>query len=427
MAFRDDREALRAKNEVLEDEVGDLRRALSKAEEALAAQEADDAEDERELAELRREVAALRKRLGIAEPPSPAALEERKRKVMIGLGVAVLAGVGVGLYTSASDRGDAALANAVEPRSESQKPEPTPAPVPPPPIPISRAAYFGAVVVATEGMNATVGDGCVLVVELSEAPREVELLCGAPLHASTLARSTLIFDAGEGAMVDGYALRAQHASVMIDTPRHEILLEPEAGAFTRLYVDAFGIASTDAEPPADAMPVEEDAETDAALAALLDDLEAERACEVSGPFDGRMRTVSGVEARVSLRSSGTTLERTLDNGRVVENVEQTRRELTTPIGTIDGAIEIDCDQRLAVLEDETSRMSARLGPGFATLVGVFESSEGTGTFWMRRTGDDPEPAEVGVEVEATAGMPSDIGGLPPHVQEAVRRALEEAR
>jgi hypothetical protein len=427
MAFRDDREALRAKKEVLEDEVEELKRALYQAEKQLAAHEKKDAADEGELERLRKEVGSLKKRLGVADPE-----DGNSRWVWLGaLGVAILLVAGMGGYwhlSAASDR-EAELVDArdLEPPGSTPAPAPAPPAVPEPPESSAfDAAYFGAVVVATEGMNAQAGDGCVLQVELSEAPRRVQVHCRELIHASRPTHSVLTYAAGEGEEIDGYALRTSAAAFMVDTARHEILVEPREGAFARLYVDALGVAGTGVDAPDDALPFEGEGDADPGLVTLLRALEADATCEVSGSFDGRMHAPPREDDPVALRASGRSLHTTTVNGRVVENVETTRRELTTPIGTVSGVPEVDCERRLVVLEEGESRASARFGPGYVTLVGILETPEETGTFWMRRTAADPaeETVELGVDVNVETS--SNIGSLPPHVQEAVRRAIQEA-
>jgi hypothetical protein len=227
-------------------------------------------------------------------------------------------------------------------------------------------------------------------------------------------------------VVDGYALRTSDASLMIDTTSHEVLVEPREGAFARLYVDPLGVAATDAEPPTDVLPFEGEQDADPELGSLLRELEADATCEVSGSFDGRMLLSPEEGSAVSLRASGRSLHRTTVNGRVVENEETTRRTLSTPIGSIESVPEVDCDSRLVVFEEGDARASARLGPGFVTLVGIFETPDQALAFWMRRSSADPAEETVELGVEVSAESPSNIGSLPPHVQEAVRQAIEEA-
>lgn len=67
MQYRDDRDALRHKAEVLEGELEQANRRLGEARTKLAAQAEKDVDDERQVAELEKEVANLRDKLGL--PP----------------------------------------------------------------------------------------------------------------------------------------------------------------------------------------------------------------------------------------------------------------------------------------------------------------------------------------------------------------------
>ncbi len=86
MAFRDDRDALRAKSDALAGELGDAKSKLAQAEQKLAAHEAADAMEAKELDGLRDEVDRLRKQAGLA-PLQP-------RKARLGF---VLAGAVAGV------------------------------------------------------------------------------------------------------------------------------------------------------------------------------------------------------------------------------------------------------------------------------------------------------------------------------------------
>lgn len=98
MAFRDDRDALRAKNEVLESELEDRDSELARVQEALAKHEAKDEVDEEQLATLRAEVARLKRRLG--EDPGPDAPAAKRRWLGAAIMLALVALVGAGIVNA---------------------------------------------------------------------------------------------------------------------------------------------------------------------------------------------------------------------------------------------------------------------------------------------------------------------------------------
>lgn len=166
MAFRDDRDALRARKEQLEKD-------FAAAKQELDRHERKDDHDERELARLRREVERLRVAAGEA-PPRP----RMPPFVWVMLGVGIMSAAGATFFVTARSA-------PVEPAAVVAPPEvivpPPPIPSPPPiatPVeavvravpPPSRPARFGAIVTSSVGRpELPVGSGCVVDTQLTDA------------------------------------------------------------------------------------------------------------------------------------------------------------------------------------------------------------------------------------------------------------------
>ena len=224
MAFRDDRDALRARAEALESDIADLQQKLERASDALLQQEEKDDRDEAEMASLRDEVQSLRKRLGVAESsretgkggarkrkqdkpdssfrlanananPTPA-LAQRRSWVFVGVATAV-AVVGAAAFVLQGSSRDK-TPDVGKPTDDSATVEPPKIPTPgtgavnPPPPAGPQSAVFAAEVVTAEGLPLEPGSGCVFEVGLGPAPsvQTVRLVCGAPLYDSTMSAGT---------------------------------------------------------------------------------------------------------------------------------------------------------------------------------------------------------------------------------------------
>lgn len=159
MAFRDDREALRAKGKVLEGEVERLRADLDRTQRELAEHESKDERDEEELARLRREVGAYRKRLGVAESSSSKAPKGAIVAAMIG--VLAAGGSGFLVLRSSDDGVSAPVPVPADPLASSVESAPVAEPVAP-----IEPVHFGAVVLKAEGLDLEPGDGCVITANL---------------------------------------------------------------------------------------------------------------------------------------------------------------------------------------------------------------------------------------------------------------------
>jgi hypothetical protein len=108
MAFRDDRDALRAQREALEAEVRDLRVRTRAAEEQVARHEVKGRTDREHIAELGAEVNRLRMQLGLAPRVLPL---RRRRRMLLGVMVAfALAGGLVGVLYSVRETRSAHVA-----------------------------------------------------------------------------------------------------------------------------------------------------------------------------------------------------------------------------------------------------------------------------------------------------------------------------
>ncbi|MBK6811182.1 MAG: hypothetical protein IPL19_26035 [Sandaracinaceae bacterium] len=146
MAFRDDREALRAHKEVLE-------RELAATREKLETSERKDERDEAELEQLRREVTRLRRLAGDAEArPQP-----NRVALTAALGAACVIAMGAGMFVT--------LSHDTTPSQVAVQAAPAPASPPhalPPPIP-SLAVRLAATVLSSVGRpDVPAGSGCVV-------------------------------------------------------------------------------------------------------------------------------------------------------------------------------------------------------------------------------------------------------------------------
>jgi len=183
VTYRDDRDALRAQKEVLQNELDDAQKRLEDAEQRAAAHEAKDVEDERELARLREEVDALRRQAGLS-PRYRRKSPHRRVIVAATAGVVMVATVGayvaMGTPNAAPDQ-TVAEVPPVTPAVPAMPATPvTPAtPAPPPTTELDRA-IFGAVVLAAEDSPVNAGDGCLVDVRLAPGPNvaHLEVRCG---------------------------------------------------------------------------------------------------------------------------------------------------------------------------------------------------------------------------------------------------------
>jgi hypothetical protein len=150
MAFRDDRDALRARKEQLEQD-------LASAKQELDRHERKDANDERELARLRGEVDRLRRAVGELPPPVPT----NRAPMIAALAVGMVMLGGVAAFFLATQTSPSTSVAAVAP------PEPLPNLTPPPPPPAT-PVRFAAVITSSDGRpELPVGAGCVIETELT--------------------------------------------------------------------------------------------------------------------------------------------------------------------------------------------------------------------------------------------------------------------
>lgn len=183
MAFRDDRDALRARADAASREAEELRDELERAKRDLQAHESKDEHDEKELAELRRKVARLEGK----RPPGDASQTNRGGFIAVGAAAVFFLVVGAVTYTTSSETMEAAAppkpAVAVPTPPEPQ-PEPPPTAVGPAP---NDVAVWPALVARSEGDGPAVGTGCAVVGALTRGPdfRDLEIHCGPePLYRS---------------------------------------------------------------------------------------------------------------------------------------------------------------------------------------------------------------------------------------------------
>jgi len=430
MAFRDDRDALRAKNESLEGEVGELQQKLNEAENALSTHEAKDHEDEDELARLRDEVGKLKKRLGLTDEEEIRAA--RMKPILVAAGI-IAVSVGVAGYLALST-------------DEKIEPPPTPAPelpVLPPELedlelePSKHGldvAYFGAVVVEVgedgEDVAAEVGDGCVLEVELDRLTGRARLYCrgllaDVPVEGGTLWASNDVTALGEvAARIEG--LSASGAVLSVDSLRHELMLrDGEGTTLARLYVQDFSMPIVGAAvPPTDAPPTDVEP-VDAELAAHHQTLVDDATCDLDGDFDGRLRTPDQDLDGVTLGPTSGVARTVTVNGRVVEQSREGLGDstLVTPFGgSSQPTREVDCEAGTATLTSDEMTLTGRFGPAFATFMGRYDREGDVGIFWMRRMGADEARTTLVIDVDDQPSLDS----LPPEVREAVQQALDEA-
>lgn len=177
--FRDDQDALRARNEAMEAELEELRGALDRARSALDRHEKKDVQDESELARLRDAVAKLeRKTSARPRPPSPTAPGSR---VGLAIGGVLIASFSAYFLTrgasSASGPATAPTASAA----------PTTSSVPPRATSPLDVAIFAAEVVSSEHARLEVGTGCAIEVDLGPGPRprRTRIYCGDELVYDT--------------------------------------------------------------------------------------------------------------------------------------------------------------------------------------------------------------------------------------------------
>jgi hypothetical protein len=154
MAFRDDRDALRARKEQLEQD-------LASAKQELDRHERKDANDERELARLRGEVDRLRKAVGELPPPVPT--NRAPMIAALAAGLVMLSGVAAFFVAMRADE-PTVVVSPGEPLTSL-----TPPPPPPPPPPAT-PVRFAAVITSSESRpELPVGAGCVIETELTRA------------------------------------------------------------------------------------------------------------------------------------------------------------------------------------------------------------------------------------------------------------------
>jgi len=186
MAFRDDREALRARAEMLEGDLEHTSEELRRTQDALRAQEEKDERDEDELARLRKRLAKLekreiRKRAGREKSSTwytPAG-KSAKRGALAGILVLLIPmAVGIGIFVALGDDSPPLVpTNATAPTVVAETPE-----SPPP----TATARFGALVVSDTGFGVPVGSGCVIEARLAGGPTVSVVLvtCGAVVYDS---------------------------------------------------------------------------------------------------------------------------------------------------------------------------------------------------------------------------------------------------
>ncbi|MCB9613079.1 MAG: hypothetical protein H6722_11555 [Sandaracinus sp.] len=180
MAFRDDRDALRAKQEQLQ---GELEEAKSK----LDAHERKDVHDEAELARLRKEVERLRRAAGRSSGTATPSRAPALLAAVVGLVVAL----GIGGFLAFSTR-QGPPSVSVAPATPMPAMPAMPAVPAPPPIPRAEesptetepvAVRFGAVVTTSVGRpDVPVGTGCVIETQLGlDDVRALAVRCPAGL------------------------------------------------------------------------------------------------------------------------------------------------------------------------------------------------------------------------------------------------------
>ena len=191
MAFRDDREALRSKAQVLEADVQDLREELARARAALAAHEEKDESDQAELARLRAEVTRLDPEKEVPSP-TPDVTTQHRSAILAGVFV-FAAGIAVLFLAWQASHGEKPVENAPSPPTPRHLPPPAPspgrAPIAPGPLDVMR---FGAVVASAEGSSLSAGDACVIEAEVSASHEvgRVWVWCDDLLYDSTMSGGT---------------------------------------------------------------------------------------------------------------------------------------------------------------------------------------------------------------------------------------------
>jgi len=215
MAFRDDRDALRARAEALESEIADVERQFERATDALRRQEEKDTRDESELASLRDEVMSLRRQLGVqqskreksgqkaarrGEPAArragvnPASMQKNAgRRTGVGLALLVLLG---GLsYILGGGRSKEASSASVSVPTVVATPEPAelPKPLSPPdstspPVSPLDVVRLGAEVTSVEGLDLAPGSGCVIEATMTGVQdiESVRVICDGLLYDSVM-------------------------------------------------------------------------------------------------------------------------------------------------------------------------------------------------------------------------------------------------
>lgn len=191
MVFRDDRDALRAQREALEGEVNDLTDRLEEAKRELRHHEDKDEQDEAELARLRDEVESLRARLGeVPEAPK----KKNPQRAMVIASLVSTVGVAAGFFLTQQSvdepptprglGGSASAAAAGGQPRVATPPQPTPLDI----------ATFGAVVLSSEGIDVSAGDGCVLEVRIAGPNRlgHTTVRCGDVIYDSRTDAGTSI-------------------------------------------------------------------------------------------------------------------------------------------------------------------------------------------------------------------------------------------
>lgn len=194
MGYRDDREALRARAEMLESDLEERERELDGLREELRRQEEKDEGDEQEIARLRAQLAELQQTTDLAVTAAAAERSRRARPVsdggaggrawlaylpFAGLVIFIVFRLWVGLH---DDKVDSDMARATH-RGLGPSAVASPAATAETPATID-VASFGAVVVSDTGFGVPPGAGCLLEAAIAAGPsvQSMRLSCGEVLY-----------------------------------------------------------------------------------------------------------------------------------------------------------------------------------------------------------------------------------------------------
>jgi len=181
MAFRDDREALRAQRDALAQERDDLRDQLEESRSALAAHEAKDERDEAELARLREQVETLEREVGGPSTPSglPGVAKRVIALVIVGAAVSGLAYV---LYVTEVAPEPVVTSAGVEPGRPSEPAAPSP-----PREPLSYDRWAAVVASAEGAVDVAPDDGCLIEARVERGDvSELTVTCGDEIYDAAM-------------------------------------------------------------------------------------------------------------------------------------------------------------------------------------------------------------------------------------------------